>query len=225
MTKPETMSSDSETSESSAGFSRDRGKSSRHQTKEHPEQRNGGNGGTGGTGGNDYPPNSRLFILYQKGISEEEFRCQFAEFGTIEDVWVIKDKQSNQERGIVYIKFSKTSEAMQAMDEMPGKTVGGTTKKVLKCVVANSKKKGSQRDPREDEKLVRLFVIIPKTFSDQDLKDEFSKYGEVANVTVLKDRKSGDSKGFGYVKFNKPFHAALGMQKPYNMTILEKAAP
>ena len=40
-------------------------------------------------------------------------------------------------------------------------------------VVANSKRDGSTRDPREDEKLVRLFVICPKTYSEKDLRDEF----------------------------------------------------
>ena len=43
-----------------------------------------------------------------------------------------------------------------------------------KVVVANSKRDGSTRDPKEDERLVRLFVIIPKSFTDQSLRDEFS---------------------------------------------------
>lgn len=157
--------------------------------------------------GLDDPPNSRLFILCQKGISESEFRNEFSKFGTVEDIWIIKDKRTNEDRGIVYIKFSKTSEAMQAMEEMNGKTMPGTTKG-LKVVVANSKRDGSTRDPKEDERLVRLFVIIPKSFTDQSLRDEFSQFGDVENVTVLKDRGTGENKGFGYVRFYRPIHAA-----------------
>lgn len=44
---------------------------------------------------------------------------------------------------------------------------------VLQVVVANTKREGSTRDPREDEKLVRLFVIVPKSFTEENLKEEF----------------------------------------------------
>ncbi|XP_005103158.1 RNA-binding protein 45 [Aplysia californica] len=161
--------------------------------------------------GLDDPPNSRLFILCQKGTTEQEFRDSFDQYGTIEDIWIIKDKRTNEDRGIAYIKFSKTSEAMQAMEEMNGKALPGSTKG-LKVVVANSKRDGSTRDPREDERLVRLFVIIPKSFNEQNLQDEFSKFGDVENVTVLKDRSSGENKGFGYVRFFRPIHAALAYE-------------
>ena len=41
-------------------------------------------------------------------------------------------------------------------------------------MVANTKRDGSVRDPYEEEKILRLFVIIPKTFTEDDLKKEFS---------------------------------------------------
>uniref|UniRef100_A0A2C9M204 RRM domain-containing protein n=1 Tax=Biomphalaria glabrata TaxID=6526 RepID=A0A2C9M204_BIOGL len=100
---------------------------------------------------------------------------------------------------------------MQAMEEMNGRALPGTNKG-LKVVVANSKRDGSTRDPREDERLVRLFVIIPKHFSEQTLREEFSKYGDVESVTVLKDRNTGESKGFGYVRYFKPLHAAMAYE-------------
>ncbi|GFR68703.1 RNA-binding protein 45 [Elysia marginata] len=159
----------------------------------------------------DDPPNSRLFILCPKGTTEQEFRDGFEKFGIIEDVWIIKDKRTNEDRGIVYIKFSKTSEAMQAMEEMNGRALPGSSKG-LKVVVANSKRDGSTRDPREDERLVRLFVIIPKHFTEQKLRSEFSEFGDVESVTVLKDHSTGENKGFGYVRYFKPLHAALAYE-------------
>jgi len=175
------------------------------------DSRGGDRDSRGESRGLDEPPNSRLFVLCQKGISEQEFRSSFEQFGNVEDVWIIKDKRTNEDRGIVYIKFAKTSEAMQAMEEMNGKALPGSSKG-LKVVVANSKRDGSTRDPREDERLVRLFVIIPKTFTEANLKEEFAKYGDVENVTVLKDRGTGDNKGFGYVRFYRPIHAALAFE-------------
>ena len=45
------------------------------------------------------PPNSRLFILCQKGISEKEFQEKFAEYGKVDDIWIVKDKRTNEDRG------------------------------------------------------------------------------------------------------------------------------
>jgi len=37
--------------------------------------------------------------------------------------------------------------------------------------------------------------------TDNDLKDIFSKFGELSEVTVLKERDTNRSKGFGFVTF------------------------
>ena len=41
-------------------------------------------------------------------------------------------------------------------------------------VLANSKEAGNVRDDREDEKMLRLFIMIPPTFNNHDIEDEFS---------------------------------------------------
>ena len=47
----------------------------------------------------DEPPNSRLFILCGKGITEQVMRENFSKFGTVEDVWIVKDRRTNEEKG------------------------------------------------------------------------------------------------------------------------------
>ena len=37
--------------------------------------------------------------------------------------------------------------------------------------------------------------------SDAELEEAFSEYGEIASATVIKDRDSDRSKGFGFVEF------------------------
>ncbi|XP_077105823.1 TAR DNA-binding protein 43 [Ranitomeya variabilis] len=47
-----------------------------------------------------------------------------------------------------------------------------------------------------------LIVLgLPWKTTEQDLKDYFSTYGEVIMVQVKKDAKTGQSKGFGFVRF------------------------
>lgn len=46
------------------------------------------------------PPNSRLFILCGKGIPEESFSEAFGKYGSIEDIWIVKDRKTNEDKGM-----------------------------------------------------------------------------------------------------------------------------
>ena len=51
----------------------------------------------------DAAPNSRLFILAGKGVNEDSFRAEFEKFGKIDDFWIVKDRQTKEDKGL----FSK----------------------------------------------------------------------------------------------------------------------
>ncbi len=99
-----------------------------HSHRHHDKDSDGGGGGrsSGASAKYDDPPNSRLFIVCGKGITEEQFRESFGAFGTIEEVWVLKDRATGEPKGVTYIKFAKTSEAALAMEEMNGRCVSGS---------------------------------------------------------------------------------------------------
>ena len=42
---------------------------------------------------------------------------------------------------------------------------------------------------------------LPFTIDDEGLKNLFSSYGEIEEATIIKDKFSGRSKGFGFVTF------------------------
>ena len=44
---------------------------------------------------------NRLFILGGKEASEEEFRDAFSKYGTVQDVWIVKDRQNGENKGIL----------------------------------------------------------------------------------------------------------------------------
>lgn len=49
-----------------------------------------------------------------------------------------------------------------------------------------------------------LFVFhLPNEHKDSDLMDLFSSYGNVISARVMTDPKTGKSKGFGFVSFDK----------------------
>ncbi|XP_061397758.1 RNA-binding protein 45-like [Musca vetustissima] len=168
-------------------------------------------GGRGGRDQGDDPPMSRLFIICNKAHTEEDFREAFSQFGDIEDIWVVKDKHTGENKGITYIKYAKTSQAARAQEEMNGKTIG-TLDRTLKVLVAASRNQGSNKSDNEHEKYVRLFIVCPKTATEDELRDEFSQWGKVENVTLLRDKQSGNPKGFGYIRYGKFYDAAVALE-------------
>ncbi|KAI9514926.1 hypothetical protein NQZ68_029773 [Dissostichus eleginoides] len=170
----------------------------------------------------DDPPNSRLFAVTSRSLTEEQLRESFAVFGDVQGVWVVKDKQTKESKGISYVKFSKSSQACTAMEEMHGKVlVEGT--KPIKVFIAQSRSSNRHRDV-EDEELTRIFVMIPKTFSEEDLKDTFKEYGDIEYCVIIKNKFTGESKGLGYVRYYKPSQAAFAIEncdKSYRAILAE----
>ena len=41
---------------------------------------------------------------------------------------------------------------------------------------------------------------LPYDFTEEELKDMFNQFGEVANVKIITDKVSGRSKGFGFIE-------------------------
>lgn len=49
----------------------------------------------------------------------------------------------------------------------------------------------------------KLFVgSLSWNINDQSLRDAFSPYGEISEATVISDRDTGRSRGFGFVTFD-----------------------
>lgn len=47
----------------------------------------------------DEPPHSRLFVAHTKRVSDEELREAFGKYGTLEDVWICKDRNTGEPKG------------------------------------------------------------------------------------------------------------------------------
>ena len=85
----------------------------------------------GDRSGEVQPPFSRLFVVCSKAHTDEELRAAFDAHGQVEDVWIVKDKQTRESKGIAYIKYSRASSAAIAVEKLDGTSVGNDTK-VLK---------------------------------------------------------------------------------------------
>lgn len=61
---------------------------------------------------------------------------------------------------------------------------------------------------------------LPYRTTDQDLADLFGQYGQVLSATVILDRETGRSKGFGFVEMSDDQEAQTAMNQ-LNNSILE----
>ncbi len=59
----------------------------------------------------------------------------------------------------------------------------------------------------------RLYVgNLPYNVTDEDLQDLFSQAGDIKDVTVIKERDTQRSRGFGFVEFNNQADAEKAIQ-------------
>jgi RNA recognition motif-containing protein len=84
----------------------------------------------------------KLFVgNLEWGVSDDDLKNTFAEFGDIEEAIVVKDKFSGRSKGFGFVTFAKDEDAEKAMKEMEGKELNG---RVLSVNEARPPK------PRED---------------------------------------------------------------------------
>lgn len=173
----------------------------------------------------DKPPFSRVFIVCGKKHTSDDLRNCFQEYGTVEDIWVVKDKNTKENRGIAYIKFGKMSEACLAIERMNGERISEDDDgPKLKVIMAQPKSSKSNEDYEDESALTRLFVIIPKGMDEDELRDAFKDFGDIDYVQIVKDRKSGEKKGFGYIKYHRAYDAAKAVEdcdKAYKAVMAE----
>ena len=137
----------------------------------------------------DDPPNSRLFIVCGKQIDEEQFKEAFGAYGKIEEVWLLKDRHTKAPKGIAYIKFSKTSEAATAMEEMNGRCIANCPRP-LKVLIAHARDQGSKRELNEEERLVIMTGLdfeTRQTAMYEDAKSALKKFKGGASASVVKN--------------------------------------
>ena len=78
----------------------------------------------------DHPPFSRAFVVCSKNNTEEEIRACFTPYGCIEDIWMVKDRMTKENKGICYVKFDKASSAALAIENLDGKVLGADQKPI-----------------------------------------------------------------------------------------------
>ncbi|KAJ7672815.1 hypothetical protein B0H17DRAFT_947405 [Mycena rosella] len=135
------------------------------------------------------PTHSKMFIGgLNWDTTDEGLRNYFSEFGKVDACTIMRDP-SGTSRGFAFMTFEDPASVATVLGRehvLDGKPID--PKRAI---------------PREEHlRNTRYFVggLSPATTSES-MKEFFSAYGKVVDATVMVDRESSRSKGFGFVTF------------------------
>uniref|UniRef100_A0A0D9XHU6 RRM domain-containing protein n=1 Tax=Leersia perrieri TaxID=77586 RepID=A0A0D9XHU6_9ORYZ len=139
------------------------------------------------------PQGSEVFIGgLPRDTTEEDIRELCESLGEINEVRLMKDKETKENKGFAFVTFTAKDAAQRAIEELHDKEHKGRT---LRCSLSQAKH--------------RLFVgnvktiyvkNLPENASKEKIKEIFEKHGEVTKV-VLPPAKAGHKRDFGFVHF------------------------
>jgi len=140
-----------------------------------------------------------------KAVTNKDLHELFDGCGTILSAKVASDGSGNS-KGYGFVQFDTDEAAKKAIDTVNGKMVHEKPVFVGPFVRKQERSTGSSS-------FSNIYVKnLGEAVTDEDLKKAFEEYGPTTSVVVMKDAE-GKSRGFGFVNFEEPEHAAAAVEK------------
>lgn len=155
------------------------------------------------------PPYSRIFVVCGKQTREEDLQTAFERFGNIEDLHIPRDRNTGEPKGVAYIKYTKTSSAAAAIQDLHLKPLQANQKPIKVMIALNRNDTGTHNE----ERYKRLFIKVHKDASESEIIDHFSNFGRVSSVHLQKDKATGGCRGFAYVNYSNFYDAAKAFEE------------
>ncbi|CAG9477660.1 CUGBP Elav-like family member 1, putative [Plasmodium vivax] len=151
------------------------------------------------------PVSIKLFIgRVPKTMEEEQLRPIFEEFGIVKEVVIIRDKITNIHKSSAFVKMASISEADNAIRSLNNQRTLDPQLGSLQVKYASGEimKLGFPQNIESGVDQAKLFIgSLPKSITEESVKEMFSPYGSVEEVFIMKDNSTGLGKGCSFVKF------------------------
>lgn len=137
-----------------------------------------------------------------RSTNREQLQEYFGKFGEVEDAFIVKDTKTGKSRGFGFVKFADEDSVEKAMAKRPHKMTGtgegeaGEPREIIVKRVLNV-------DRQENLFTSKVVFVggIRDNNSEEQIKEYFSKFGNVESVEVAKD-KDGKRRRFAMVTFD-----------------------
>ncbi|XP_051162115.1 sex-lethal homolog isoform X1 [Leptopilina boulardi] len=144
--------------------------------------------------GNGMDSRTNLIINYlPQSMTEKELYSMFVTIGPVESCRVMKDYKTGYSYGFGFVNYAKIEDADTAIATLNG------------LQVQNKKLKVSHARPSGEEiKETNLYVTnLPRNTTDKQIEDIFSKFGNIVQKNILKDKHTGLPRGVAFVRYDK----------------------
>lgn len=171
---------------------------------------------------NNEPSNAgKLFVgQVPKSMLEDELKKDFAPFGKILEIVILRDKLTGQHKGCAFVTFSSRSEGEAAINALHNKRTLTFAKLPMQVKFADSKNNISDLSSTEHQKAeLKLFVgALHPSVNEDHLQKSFCRFGEIEEVKILRGN-GGVSKCCGFVKFKNHKEAASAVEAMNGKTL------
>ncbi|KAI9009997.1 hypothetical protein CLU79DRAFT_774301 [Phycomyces nitens] len=147
-------------------------------------------------------------------VTDQELDALFKQFGNVTSAIVSRD-DAGQSRNFGFVNFEKHDDASTAVDALNETEFHGQQLYVSRAQKKTEREEELRRQYEQAklEKLakyqgVNLYVKnLDDDVDDSRLQQDFSTYGMITSAKVMRDEKTGISRGFGFVCFSSPDEA------------------
>lgn len=141
----------------------------------------------------------RLFVGWvPKLFTEADLKPLFDQWGTVQDIIVLKDKTTGQPRGCAFVSYATREEAEAAIQHLDRRVqLPGALSKLEVRFARSHQYIQAGAGPEDNRQL--FFTRAPLTATEADFMALFSRFGTVEEVNLFRERRSNISKGCGFV--------------------------
>lgn len=149
-----------------------------------------------------------------ESVTDEQLSELFGKYGPITSAVITRDNDGNS-RGFGFVNFENHDDAHNAVEALNESEFQGAELYVSRAQKKNEREEElrHQYEQAKLEKLskyqgVNLYVKnLDDDVDDDRLRQEFSVYGVITSAKIMRDEKTGASRGFGFVCFSSPEEA------------------
>ncbi|KAJ1569523.1 Protein phosphatase PP2A regulatory subunit B [Nowakowskiella sp. JEL0078] len=164
-----------------------------------------------------------------ENVTDEELSELFGVLGEMVSCVVQRDEFGNS-KGFGFVNYVDHEHAARAVEEMHEREINGKQLFVSRAQKKTEREEElrKQYERIREEKLnkyqgVNLYIKnLDDTIDDEKLRQEFSVYGSITSAKIMRDEKSGLSKGFGFVCFSSPDEATKAVTEMNGRMLVTK---
>lgn len=155
------------------------------------------------------------------GTPEDKLRTIFSEYGTVADVFLLRDRRTSTFKGCAFVTFSSPEEAQSAIVgvEAAQITLDGAKRSLIVHPAGPSGEK--KAEPTEH----KLYVgMLSRDTTEEELTAMFEPYGEIKEQFLMRDKTTGQSKGMAFIKYTRREDAIRAINA-LDQKVKDKQAP